>query len=328
MESVDVKTKAKEEAIDNAPQPSRTVRPAMKKSTKNMIFYCIMFTIPVLWFSYFYVGVNVNSIIMAFQKYDFSTGDYVWAGWLNFRNFFRQWADATAMLTMLKNSLYGFLCTLGIGMPLGLLFSFYIYKKKPGYAIFKVILFLPSIISAMVLAVMFKNFTESTLPPLMEKWFGLEMQGLLSNNDTQFGTILFYNVWIGFGSGILLYSGAMSRVPESIVESAQLDGISPVKEFFYITFPLIFGTVSTFIITGVAGLFTNQLNMYNLFSDGVNPASMTFGYYLFKGIAAASSTADYPYYAAIGLCLTIVAVPITWGVKFLCDKFGPENVEY
>ena len=55
---------------------------------------------------------------------------------------------------------------------------------------------------------------------------------------------------------------------------------------------------------------------------------MTFGYYLFSGIAEVKTMQEYPYYAATGLLLTFVAVPLTLGVKYLLEKFGPETVEF
>ena len=62
-----------------------------------------------------------------------------------------------------------------------------------------------------------------------------------------------------------MYSNAMSGIPQEIVESAHLDGATGINEFWKITLPMVYPTLSTFLITGVAGLFTNQINLYSLY---------------------------------------------------------------
>ena len=300
----------------------------MKKRTKNLIFYCIMIAFPVFQFCYFYLAVNFNSILLAFKSYDVYSGTFSWVGTENFERFFDFCTQTRMVAKMTGNSLIVYAFNLIVGIPLALFFSYYIYKKFPAYGLFKVMLFLPSIISSIVMVVLFKGFVEEAIPEIVEKISGKQILGLVGNHKTVFPTVIFYAIWVGFGSGILMYSGAMSRVPDSVVESAKLDGISPLKEFWYITLPLIYGTLSTYLIVGVAGIFTNQLNLYSFFGNKASPEIMTFGYYLFSGIAEVKTMQEYPYYAATGLLLTFVAVPLTLGVKYLLEKFGPETVEF
>lgn len=117
----------------------------------------------------------------------------------------------------------------------------------------------------------------------------------------------------------------MTRIPVSVVEYAQIDGVSAVREFFSITMPLIFSTLSTFIIVGIAGFFTNQAFLFEMFGKNANVKVQTFGYYLF--MLTYSGEANYPYAAAGGLVFTIVAVPLTYLVKYLLDKVDP-NVAF
>ena len=56
----------------------------LKKKQKDMIFYILMLAFPVTQFLIFYVGVNFNSILLAFRKYDVLKGEFSWAGFDNF----------------------------------------------------------------------------------------------------------------------------------------------------------------------------------------------------------------------------------------------------
>ena len=120
-----------------------------------------------------------------------------------------------------------------------------------------------------------------------------------------------------------MYSNGMSGIDPEIVESAHLDGASGLKEFWYITLPLVYPTLSTFLIFGIATIFTNQINLYSMYAGAAPTELQTFGYYLYKMTVAARSKAEYPPLAAMGILLTCVAVPTTFLIKWLLEKFGP-----
>ncbi|GHV00710.1 ABC transporter permease [Clostridia bacterium] len=302
-------------------------RKFMSKKTKDMIFYTVLIAFPIAQFAYFYVAVNVNSVLLAFKSYDILSGAYGFAGFSNFINIFKEFSGSNLMAKTAVNSLVAYAVGLIAGVPLALLFSFYITKKFPGHGFFKVILFLPSIISAIVMVVLFKYFVDRLYPEFMLRVFHKTVPGLLTDSRSAFATVLFYSILVGFGTGVLVYSGAIARIPASLTEAAKLDGITSLREFWYITLPLIFPTISTFLIVGVAGIFTNQLNLFSFFSSSAEYEVYTFGYFLFAQTAYAG-TANYPRLAAYGLLFTLVAAPLTFGVKKLLEKLGPEATEF
>ncbi len=300
-------------------------RITLKEKHKDLLFYCIMIAFPVLQFAVFYIGVNFNSLLLAFQETDLAAGTTAFT-WNNVAEAFRQITQSPALLTALKTSLTAFVIIMCISTPLGLLFSFYIYKKQPGSGIFRVILFLPSILSAIVMVVIFQKFVEQAIPSLASDWFGLEMVGLLENVDSRFVTIMFYNVWFGFGTNVLLYTNAMSGISPEVVESAHLDGAVGIREFFHISLPSIWPTIVTFVVVNVAGIFVNQLNLFSFYGAAAPGDVQTYGYYLYKEVQDAGlDESGYPLLAAIGLLMTLVAVPLTMGIRRLLEKLGPNE---
>ena len=114
---------------------------------KALIFYIILMAIPVLQFCIFYIGVNFNSFLIAFQKTDILTNSKSFTT-EHFERFWREMTVFTNMKTTVWNSIKVWLVSLVISTPLGLVISFYIYKKAVGSGVFKVIVFAPSIISS------------------------------------------------------------------------------------------------------------------------------------------------------------------------------------
>lgn len=297
-----------------------------------MIFYASLVTLPLLQFLFFYVYVNFNSIILAFQKYTrvgVTESTYTFAGFENFRAAWNV-IVSEAGVKRITNSITFFLIQIAVGYGLALFFSFYVYKKYPLAEMFRVILFLPSVISGIILALLFKYFVGDFYIAFMEL-FGTETAGLLSETAStgqKLSTVIFYNIWVSFGVNVLMFSNGMSAIDESIVESAQLDGTNLLQEFWYITIPSIWGTLSSFFIVSLTGIFTNQMHLHTMFGDGA--PVQTFGYYLFVSsqhglLFDQDKYIGLPTISALGLMITCVTAPITLGTRYLLEKYGPRT---
>lgn len=297
-----------------------------KKSVNrgDLIFYCLMMIWPVLQFSVFYIATKVNSILYSFQSFDVLTGSVTWTT-SHLSTAFKMMTKSAEFRLMMQVTLQSFALTVGIGTPLGILFSYYISKKMGGSRLFRVVLFLPSIISAIVMVSMYQFFVEQALPELVFRMTGERVKGLIENPDTRFGTIMFYNIWVSFGVNVLMYSNSMSAIPADVIEAAKIDGVSAVKEFFYVSLPMVYPTIVTFLITAVATMFTNQYNMYSFYGSSSPAGTANYGYYFFNVTQAAESRAEYSTISAMGLYLTAIALPLTIGVRYLLNKFGPSE---
>jgi ABC-type sugar transport system permease subunit len=296
----------------------KKVKTINSQKAKSMAFYIIMLAFPVAQFCVFYIGVNFNSILMSFQKFNVATGNYEFDWLVNIQKVIRELSTYT-MTNAMKNSAIAFFVSVIVGVPLTLVFSYYIYKRYFFSGIFKIVLFMPSIVSSIAMVVMYKYFAENAIPNM----FGLG-EGLLGNSQTAFPTVLFYSVYMGFGSGVLLYSGAMGGISDSIVEAAEIDGASSAREFFKITLPLIYPTIVTFLITAIAAFFSNQVHLFSFFGENAAVQNYTLGYWLYNETQLASM-GEYPFLAAMGLFMTVVVVPLTLVCKKLLEKFGPRT---
>lgn len=290
-----------------------------KKNYSKLIFYIVLMAFPVLQFCVFYIGVNLQSILLAFQQYDGRNSKFFvnWNEfWCNFQQIFK---DIDMLWNCLKNSLAVWLFTTVIGTVGAIMFSYYIFKRKRVGKIFKFVLFIPSILPSILMSSMFQNFCNEILP------FFLHTDRLMSAVKTDanllFAMSVFYTIWIGFGTQVLLYTGAMEQVSVSVLEAGKLDGVSPMRELWNIILPQIMPTIGTFLVAGVAGVFISQANMYNFFGESAPANIQTIGYYLFKMTQQNGAEQYYPYLSALGLCCTALAVPPTLLMRKFFKRF-------
>ncbi len=301
-----------------------------RKDKKKLIFYICGVALPVLQFLIFYVAVNFSSIVLAFQNYTV-TGGYVFS----FSNFPEVWKNIFSKESGLNlgptflNSFKYYFTSLIFCTGLGLLFSNYIYKKALGSRFFQIILFLPKILSVVVMAVVYIYAMNDGYTYIAEKVFNKQRAiGLFTDPDTKFNYIMGFTIWSSFGTGVLMYTSTMTGISKEIVESAQLDGITPLKELIFITLPMIYPTLSTFLVINFAGIFTDQMNLYTFYSYGTGTVTKdwTVGYYIYKEAQMAAAHNDYQQYAylsALGLMLSAVAIPATLLFKRFLEKVGP-----
>ena len=195
------------------------------------------------------------------------------------------------------------------------------YKKIPAHGIFRVVLFLPQIISSLVISLMFRYFVEEAMPEL------LDGMNLLLNKKTGFGTMIFYGIWASFGTQILIYTNAFSKISPELVEYGKLEGMNLWQEFIHVSLPAIFPTITIFLVAGVAGIFVNQASLFNFYGTGAKTHLKTLGYIFFVQVLKSESAAYalYPYASAAGLIFTLVATPITLLLKWALEKFGPRE---
>ena len=297
----------------------------------DKILYIVLMAWPILQFAIFYICVNFNSILLSFEKIDMAASPaktYFSLGYFvdNLKTFFsRVNIVGDEFGKMLSTSLAACGISIVVSIPLQLLFSYYIGRKFIGSGFFRVLLFMPSIISTIVITPLFKYFVSDALPVMLSDWFGIKMSGdLLYNANTIFPTIMFFNIWLGFGTSVLMYSNVVGEISPETIDAAKIDGASPLREFLHVVMPAVYPTMTVFVVTTVAGVFTNQIGLLDFY--GTNSSVTTIGYVLYVMTETSSANlADYPSLSAFAVLLTIVTIPLTLLVKYLMEKFGPSE---
>lgn len=298
------------------------------EKVKDWIFYFFLVAIPLIQFFICYVGVNINSILLSFKTYTTAT-DYRWS----FDNFERIFTtEWSTVANSLQNSLIAFAARVLVGMTLGLVFSYYIFKKMPASNFFKLVLFLPTIVSQIVMVIVYRQFVDEALPELMgmSGELGLISQGKIDpEGNMLFVVIIVYNIWVGFGTQVLMYLGAMNNISDGALEACQIDGANAVQEFIYIVFPGIFETFMVFITVNLTEFFTNQMALHAFFgvNELGNSKNYTLGYYMWREVGKANNNVTaLTYPSALGVLGTVVAVPLIFGIRKVLEKLGPKEI--
>jgi len=288
---------------------------------KRMIFIIAMLAIPIIHFCIFFIYVNIDSVVMTFKVYDYDSGTVRW-GLDNYSRFFKETFNKNypGIRQAVFNSIFFGLNDVVL-ILISLLLSYFFFKKIPGRSFFRIIFFLPSIISIVVYTMAYSfMFTPHTGP------INLLIEALGGKAPTWLGDmwlarllVASYCLWVGTGYNILIFGGAMANLNSEVIEYAKLDGVGMGRELFQIILPMIWPTLSVAFLGSVTTVFTLFLQV-QLVAGGSNPFSpRTIAFLINSNITNPSSR---NWAATIGICFTIVATPIILGVRKIIDVIG------
>lgn len=295
-------------------------------TTRKYIFIYGLLAYPLLNFIIFYVVINFNSILMAFQRTDSETFGAVWVGFANFKQIINQLVYEKSLLTYIGRSAAFWFSSFIIGMPLNILFAYLFIIKIRGNSLLRFCIMIPTIVSGLVTAMVFGKFAENALPVLFDRWFGINTISLLRDQRFNFQTILVYMLLNGFSFNIFIYMNGMKGAGESLFEVARLEGANHLQTIWNVCLPSVYQIMMTFIVTSVPGILCGDPGLYVFYEFNAPESVITSGYYLFiKTKNYDVNMVDYSFASAMGLVFTAVSFPLVLLTRYLMDKFDPNN---
>lgn len=294
------------------------------KSEVEFIIHCLI--IPLVSFAVFYLYVNAKSILMAFQTRE---------GQWTLEHFIRFYKDVTEPGAAFNIALRNTLLTFGINVlsfPFKVLVSYFIYKKIPFYGFYRVVFFLPGIIFSVAQAFIFSRMIDPTSPiaEAVGNWLGMGGPAMLLE-DSRFAniTILLHMMWMNFPGDLVIWGGTFARIPNDVLESAEIDGAGWWKQFTHVIVPMVWPTVSLQMILLSTGVFSASGAVFLLTGGeyGTETIASWQYKYLLNNVGNFETSNIYNYLSAAGLVLTFIAITISLIIRKYIDK-AFDDVEY
>lgn len=324
METVNMGTEC-----NGLPEQEPVKKKKIDKKTRDRIFIIGMLAIPILQFLIFFVYINIRTFVMSFESVNWLTGSMKY-GWQNYERLWREFSFNPLLQHSILNSFYIFLLTDFIILPLSILCGYYIFKGVPGRQFYRVVFFFPSIISIVVLTMVYKFMLNPSFGILNKILMGLGMQEQdipvwLGEPGIDMLMVCIYNVWAGIGFNMLFLNGAIAGLPQDVFEYSKLEGVGMMRELVCIVVPMIWSTIISLFVMGAAAMFTFFLPAKLLTNGGVDGSSTTIGLYitdLVKGVSA-----DLQWSATLGIFFSLVGIPVIFGFRALLEYVGKKFEE-
>lgn len=279
------------------------------------VFLIVFLTIPVINFLVFWLYVNFESFLNAFRIEVYGDVVFSFDNWVYFWEEISGKNPFSTTPMLFRNTLKFFSLNLFAILPLSFFFSYFLYKKIRFYKYYRLIFFLPNIISAAVLATLYKFILNPSLGgivPTIVELFGGEPINYLIDERYAMNAVLVYCLWTGFSVNMIIFNGAMGRVPYEVMEAAQIDGVGFWSEIGRIIIPMTWPTLSTIIVTTVANIFVSSGPILLLTQGDCDTSTIAYWIYL-----TTKNQLSIYYPSTVAFACTVVSVPLVLLVKKL-----------
>lgn len=240
-----------------------------------------------------------------------------WIGLQNYVDIFTN----SPFWTLLRNS-FVLLISVPLQIFIGLLVAVLLYEEVSGWRFFRAIVYVPQIISAVIIGYLFRiafglggpvnQFLRNIGADLMAiEWLGSSASALF--------VLVFCLTWFSIGWQAIVILGGMSRLSPSILESASLDGANFWQKTFLVIVPMIARTIEYGAIMSIVWTFTGTFAfIYSVTYGGPGYETSTIDYMIYTKFYQAS--ANFGFATALAVILLIIIVVLTFAEMTFTNK--------
>jgi raffinose/stachyose/melibiose transport system permease protein len=223
-------------------------------------------------------------------------------------------ANFTAMVAdpvfwqALWHTAYFYVVTFTVQTLLGFTFAALMHSRIRLGALYKVIVFVPTVLAPATMAPVFRQIfdadgqlnwllTHVGLESLARPW--------LAEAGTAMAVVMVVTVWQWTGLTFILFYAAMSQIEPEILEAARIDGAGNLRALRSIVWPMCRGTTAALAMLGLIGALKTFDVPYLVTKGGPNHGTEFLGTYIYQTMVQEK---HFGYAAAISVALLVLAV--------------------
>nr|WP_240339823.1 sugar ABC transporter permease [Halobacillus ihumii] len=201
--------------------------------------------------SVFIIYPFLNGIRISFTDWNGFSQTKNWVGLDQYKRMFQ---DPNTWLVVKNTLLYGIGSTIFQNV-IGLLYALLLNKSIHLKSITRTIIYLPVIISPLVMGYIWYFFFAYQGGALNDvlMLFGLEKINALGNPDVNTWIIVFVNTYQFVGIAMIIYLAGLQSISKDYYEAAVIDGASAFQKFKNITLPLLMPAITINVVLNIIG---------------------------------------------------------------------------
>lgn len=203
-------------------------------------------------FIIFFIAPTIMSFFYSFTNWSVYNATLEFRGLDNYKQLFQDTKTIAAVGHTVK---YALLITF-FQNAIAILLAVYLNKKMKGVNLVKSLVFLPAVLSILVVGYLFQYIMTSADYGLLNniiQSFGGEPINWLGNEKIALYSVLISQVWQWTGWSMVIYLANLKSIDGALYEAADIDGAGRFKKFFTITIPLLYPAVSFNILMSLVG---------------------------------------------------------------------------
>lgn len=281
----------------NGPLPTKvpgSKRPPRRNGQRDGLLG-LVFALPhLVLFGVFLLVPVLSGLYISMHSWHVLAKTHPWVGLSNYR---AALGDDIFWIA-LRNTVYFVVMVVPFGNLVSLLLALGVAGARRFSTFYKVVYYLPVVISIAVVAVLWRWLYNTEIGLLnlylrsavgALRGIGLPLPAFqpipwLSNPGFVMPSIALMSIWWHSGGNMVLYLAGLHNIPEDYYEAATIDGANGWRRFWSITWPLLRPTTLFCLVFSVLGAFQIFGQTYVLFAPGSGPArsGLTLALYMYQ----------------------------------------------
>ncbi|GBG10545.1 ABC transporter permease [Paenibacillus sp. MY03] len=246
------------------------------------LFYGLLFTSPaILGFLLFTLGPMIASLVLSLSDYNvFKEG----TAFIGFDNYVRLFSGEDDLFYQSLGATFYFVA---LRVPAVILISFAVAlllnMNVKGRALFRTIIYLPSIVPAVASAMIWMWLLNPDLGLIntVLEWLHLPTSNWLYAESSVIPSVVLTTLW-GIGGTVIIFLAGLSGIPKQYYEAIDVDGGGWYSKLRHITIPMVTPTLFFNTIMTIIGSFQVFNEAYILTDGGPNNKSLFYVFYLWR----------------------------------------------
>ncbi len=262
----------------------------------------------------------------SFCRYDLLRSPQ-WVGLANYRRLADELLHGGRFGQALANTAYFALTSVPLSIGLGVLLAVMLSWNVRGMALYRTLVFLPSVVPVVVVAILWSWLLDphaglvnyvlrgvglpgpgwfNSIRELASPWAWWRGEGGIGSKDA----LVLMSLW-GVGNFMIVYVAALGDIPDQLYEAAELDGAGPLRRFWHITLPLLSPVIFFNLVMGIIHAVQSFTQVY-IVSQGQGSPSGSLLMLSLHLFLSAFKYLDMGYASAMAWSLLLVVLLVTW----------------
>ncbi len=252
-----------------------------------------------------------QTIFLSFQNY--STNIYQ-ANFYGLQNYIEILHNPIFYKVMWNTFLY-LIVAVPVLVIIPLFLAILINQKIKGLTLYKILIYLPVIVSIVVAAIAFKwLYAEQGILNYILNIFHINSIGWLTDPKYAIYSVILVTIWKGIGYYMMIYLAALMSVPKELYEACDIDGAGFFIKHLTVTIPHIMPTIA--LVTTISSISAMKIfaEIYVMTKGGPLNSTKTIVYYIYE---KAFENLDLGYASAMAVILLIIVMIFSL-INILC----------
>ena len=260
----------------NVPAVKRKAGANRRRETLEFYLFISPWLIGFLVFLVYPLG---SSLYLSFTRYTIATTP-VWIGLENYISSFTNPRFINSLWVTIRFALISIPGVTFVALGLAMLLS----QKLKGINLFRTLYFMPSVMPTVAISLTWFYVLRPESGPLagLLGLLGMDMPRLLSDKTWALPTLILINIWLVFGSQMVIYLAGIKGIPADLYEVAEIDGAGPLDRFLNVTLPMLSPTIFLNLVLGIIGAMQMFDVPYVMTKGGPGESTLTYMYYLYN----------------------------------------------